>query len=189
MMRLCLRRTVFLSSRQSTQTCTKCQNVQFIPVSCQIRGYSDIVKDPDLRDYSPGEVQSTGTVSDDVDIITTESPERLQSLSSPVPSPQTPSTTKSRSAKRPVHFRMVETKKGRRGILDLQTAMKETSLRKRLGWSNPLLGVNPAYDMAMAFLTQDREEKIRIIKHLENRITHERQSTFPQGGSADSRRR
>jgi hypothetical protein len=187
-MRLCLWRIVFHTPRQSVRKCVVCRTSQFIPLSSQIRGYSDIVKDPDQIDNSPEGVQSTGTVSDDPEGISVEYPETQQPHSSPIP-PHPPSTMESRSVKPPIHFRMVEPQKGRRGLLDLQKAMKETSLRKRLGWSNPLLGVNPAYDMAIAFLTQDRKEKIRIIKHLENRIAHERRSMFFQGGSADNRRR
>ena len=180
-MRLCLWRIVFHTPRQSVRKCSVCRTSRFIPLSFQIRGYSDIVKDPEQNDNSPEGVQSTGTVSDDPDVIAVESPETQQPQSSPIPPPHPPSTTESRPVKPPIHFRMVEPPKGRRGLLDLQKAMKETSLRKRFGWSNPLLGVNPAYDMAIAFLTQDRKEKIRIIKHLENRITHERRSMFFSG--------
>lgn len=175
-----MRRIVFRTPRRLTGNYTRCQTSLFMPVSCQIRGYSDFVKDPDPIDNSLGPVLSTGTIFNDLDIIATESPETQQPQSSPVTHLHS-STMRSRPVKPPVHYRIAERKKGRRGILDVQKGMKETSLRRRLGWSNPLLGVNPAYDMAIAFLTQDRLEKIRIIKHLENRITHERQSTFYQG--------
>lgn len=175
-----MRRIVFRTSRQLTGNYIRCQTSLFMPVLCQIRGYSDFVKDPDQIGNSLGPVLSTGTVFSDLDITASESPETEQPQSSPVTHLHSP-TTRSRPVKPPVHFREAERQNGRRGMLDVQKAMKETSLRRKLGWSNPLLGVNPAYDMAIAFLTQDRQEKIRIIEHLENRITHERQSTFSQG--------
>src|SRR5437762_3433782 len=177
-MRICQARIVFHTPQKSTRRCTRCQKSHFVPLLSRIRGYTEVVKGHSTID-SPGGVDSSGTVPNDPDIITAESPEIRQPLLSSVSPPPPPSTPKTAPVKSPVHFRMVETKKGSRGILELQKATKETSLRKRLGWSNPLLGVNPAYDMALAFLTQDRKEKIRVIKHLQNRISHERQSGPP----------
>lgn len=84
-----------------------------------------------------------------------------------------------RTVKPVIHFRIINHRNAKEAALQLKQAMTETSLRKKLGWSNPLLGVNPAYDMALQYLEQDRQQKIRVIKALENRIAHERKRPPP----------
>jgi hypothetical protein len=64
----------------------------------------------------------------------------------------------------------------------LNRAITETSLRKKLHWYPPLTGVNPAYDMALIYLDQDRRQKIDAIERLEARIAHERESEFRLDG-------
>jgi len=68
---------------------------------------------------------------------------------------------------------------------ELNKALRETSLRRKLHWFTPLHGVNPAYDMATIYLEQDRMEKIEIIKRLEARIAYERKSNLPPQANTD----
>jgi len=172
-MRLSLRRIVFPRPRLTNRSCVICRNPQFSLSPSQNRRYSNIVKDSDAKVDG---VESTGAVDNDPDIIATESPEIQQSLVSPeLPTePPSPSTTK--TPKKVIHFRIVDIRNPKEAAAQLRKAMTETSLRRKLGWSNPLHGVNPAYDMAIAYLKQDRQSKIQAIKRLEKRIARERKS-------------
>jgi hypothetical protein len=59
----------------------------------------------------------------------------------------------------------------------LKYTMSCTSLRKPLVWRPPLLGVNPAYDLAIEFLTENRNQKKEVINRLSERIRNALQGT------------
>ena len=166
-MRHSLQRIVHLSS-QGSKECIRCQ----VP----LRGYGRWrVVGRTYATIKDEGVASTSTVPEDPDLITTEDP----SLQSPPPSPVPPTPPQSSSPriKEPWHFRLPPQKmdsKTRQN--ELKQAITETSLRKRLHWFPPLHGVNPAYDMAVLYLEQDRNEKIQIISRLEQRIAQEKES-------------
>jgi hypothetical protein len=54
--------------------------------------------------------------------------------------------------------------------------LAQTSLRKRLVWQEPLSGVNPAYDLALEFVNQEKQRVRAIIETLEKRINEAKQS-------------
>ena len=177
-MRLSLQRIVFYRPQQTNRSCLNCQSVQIIPFLIQNRGYADIVRD---SDESCG-VQSNIKVPD-LDVVTAESLEIQQAIPLPESPPQTSSspltTTPTISGKQPPRFWLVKAKTGRERDLELRKLMSQTSLRKKISWSPPSHGINPAYDMAIVYLNQDRREKIKIIKNLERRIQYERTCTTP----------
>lgn len=158
-----------------------CQGSQFTLFPSQTRRYSDSVKDSDRKqDGDVRGVESTVTVPSDPDLTTTESPELQNRL--PSPPTELSSSPFTKKASSVIHFRIPSKRKNPKdAATELRTAMSETSLRKKLGWSNPLRGVNPAYDMALIYLNQDRQQKIKVIKKLVNRIRNERKRTdhFP----------
>jgi DNA mismatch repair ATPase MutL len=61
----------------------------------------------------------------------------------------------------------------------LLKVIAETSLRRRIIWNPPLKEINPAYDMALDILEQDRAQKIKVVTRLENRLTRELERTHP----------
>jgi hypothetical protein len=146
------------------------------PFPSQIQRYSNDVKPTD-EDESPG-VESTGTVPNYPDIITTEAPEIQEQPPSPNPPSNPTSQDQRRLTKQPWAFRTVESKKkdSATRAKELAKAISQTSLRKNVHWYPPLQGVNPAYDMALFFLNNDRMKKIASIQRLQKRIDHERKS-------------
>lgn len=167
-MRLSLRRIVAQIPTIRNASCIRCQRI-YLPFSnihrttahFQFRGYADDIKNPESMEESPG-VKSTGIVPDDPDIITTESPE----IQNPPPS-RKPKSRRKNPAKSPA------TKP------DLLKTLSETSLRKKLIWHPPLTGINPAYDMALDILKQDRAHKFEIIKRLKRKLAREQESPHP----------
>ena len=192
-MRPSLRRIVLQKPQRISQSCIRCDSSQITSLrphrtlpSLQQRFYSDS-KDPTSKeDTADAGVESTGTVPEDPDIITTESPsiqEPPSSAAPATPAPQLPRSQKvytTAQQKEPWHFRLAERKmdaacKAR----DLRRMMTTTSLRKSVHWFEPLRGVNPAYDMALMYLKHDRRQKMAAIQRLEERIAKQRQSTIP----------
>ena len=188
-MRPSLRRIVLQtkSSRISQRHCIRCDSTQIVSLrprqplpSLQQRFYSDS-KDSNSKEASDAGVVSTGTVPDDLDIITTESP----SIQEPPPSPVPPcpenlrqQNSTSSKEKEPWHFRLAERKMTPAAkSKEVRRIMTTTSLRKSAHWYAPLQGVNPAYDMALMYLKHDRRQKMMAIQRLEERIAKERKST------------
>lgn len=182
-------------------------NIHRTTAHFQFRGYADDVKDPESKEESPG-VKSTGIVPEDPDIITTESHEIQNPPPSPNPpsegsSPSRPAKTarkwrpkysrralqnrKSRTTQNSARQQSTPKPKSKRQNPakspapkpDLLKTLSETSLRKRLIWHPPLTGINPAYDMALAILKQDRAHKFEIIKRLKRKLAQEQQSPHP----------
>jgi len=154
---------------------------------CPVRGYADEAGPSDAK-HDPVGVKSTGTVAEDPGIITTEEPQIREPppTSNPVPpltqsSSPSPYLSKSRGLKKAASFRLEETNNRKRAAAQLQRALTQTSLRKKLGWSEPLRGINPAYDIALEYLKHDRQEKIRNITRLESFIRRERESNLSHG--------
>jgi hypothetical protein len=149
-----------------------------------VRGYADDAKDSDANVQG---VESTSTVPEDPDLITTEAPETQEPPPTPDPnppptksSPPSPYFPKQRGlVKRSFSFQLEETNNPARAALQLRKALAQTTLRKKLGWSEPLRRINPAYDMAIDYIRNDRKEKIQIIKHLDHVIRQERESKCP----------
>lgn len=147
-----------------------------------VRAYADDAKESEANVKG---VESTGTVPEDPDLITMESPEIQEPL--PIPDPNSPSTKSSPPSPyfpkprglKPFSFKLEETNNPARAAVQLRRALTQTTLRKRLGWSEPLRGINPAYDMAIDYIRNDRKEKIKIIKHLDSVIRQERASNRP----------
>ena len=154
-MRHSLRRIVFQSSQNSV--CIRCRKPQLFVT---------------YRKYSTDGATSSSTLADNPELILTES---TTSPSSPLPS------STSLKPKEAWHFRLPPPKmdsKTRQN--ELTRALSQTSLRKKVHWFPPLMGVNPAYDLALTYLEQDRQKKIEIIEQLETRIAEEQESTpFP----------
>lgn len=170
-MRPSLKRIV-LQYPQSTNNCIRCQA---LPLNTRQFVSSTRTLYATTNDGDSG-VTSTSTVPEDPDIITTESHSLQNPPSSPLP-PNTPAPVPDRE---PWHFRLPNLKMdSATRQKELNKALRETSLRRKLHWFTPLHGVNPAYDMATIYLEQDRMEKIEIIKRLEARIAHERESNLP----------
>ena len=219
-MRLSLRRIVAQRPHIQTGNCIRCQRI-YPPISnihrptsvFQYRRYADDVKNPESKEESP-RVESTGTVPDDPDIITTESPGIQKPTSSSTPQPETSSPRQKQSSSsgrkssqkwKPKYskktaqsskskYPKTTTQKWKRKKYPRKAAQKskpkpkkpsllnviaETSLRRRIIWNPPLKGINPAYDMALDILEQDREHKIKVVTRLENRLTRERERNHP----------
>jgi hypothetical protein len=189
-MRQSLRRIAVQKSRRISQDCIRCDGSQGIRLRphrplpfLQQRFYSDDnARDPSPKEEDAG-VESTATVPDDPDIITTESPSIQQPPASPAPphsSPQippqtSPSTASSARKREPWHFRLPETQRDSAAkARQLRRMMTTTSLRRNVHWFAPIEGVNPAYDMALMFLKHDQRQKIAAIQKLEQRIAKER---------------
>jgi hypothetical protein len=134
--------------------------------------YSDIVQNPD-HPASSHDIESTSIVPGELDTMRTESSKIQQPPSSP-----SLLSTHAQQGKEPMHYRMPGAE-SLRDPRELRRLMSTTSLRKRIGWFNPLQGVNPAYDMALEFLNRDRKQKIEAIQRLENRIANEIQRFHP----------
>jgi hypothetical protein len=179
-MRASLRRIVLPTPQRVSRGCIRCERPQSLPrnivASTQHRSYSDIVKDSEAKEDTQG-VESTGTVPDDPDIITTESPEIQEPPPSSEPASQSSSSlSKPTRTKELWHFRLAEKKMDSRSrAKELASIISQTSLRKKLHWFPPLHGVNPAYDSACAYLKRDRDQKIEVIKRLEARIAREKE--------------
>jgi len=197
-MRLSLTRIVAQTSPICNENCIRLQRRSLFisnlrrPTSYfQYRGYADDIKNPEA-DESPG-VESTDTVPDDPDIITTESPE----IQNPPPSADPPSEASPASGahKRAPKWRTKYSKRKSKSTQKSQSMAKpkqkdsakapkpnllrtisETSLRRQLIWQEPLTGINPAYDMALHILQQDRAQKIEIINRLRKKLARERES-------------
>ena len=155
---------------------------------CPVRGYADEASVSNVKhdEIPPANVESTGTVP--ADTITTEKPEIQEPppTSNPVPpltqsSSPPPYLPKSGGLKKAVPFKLEETNNPKRAATQLQRALTQTSLRKKLGWSEPLRGINPAYDIAVEYLKHDRQEKIRNIARVESFIRRERESNLSYG--------
>ena len=176
-MRHSLGRIVLQKSQGISHNCIRCDTSRIGSLRCgqrlpSLQRYYSDSKDPSsTKDEG---VESTGTVPDDPDIITTESPSVQQRPSSPVPqtSPHTSQPISSSSRKsEPWHFRLAETKRDTAAkAKELRRMMTTTSLRKNVHWFAPAEGVNPAYDMALMFLKHDQRQKIAAIQKLEQRI-------------------
>jgi hypothetical protein len=168
-MRLSFRK-IFIQSRQ--HTCKVCGSIPFQVnqpgTTLQYRWYSGIVKN-----FGPPEdshdVESSSTIPGDSDTTKSESSDLHQS---PLPTPEL--STRTSQGEQAVRFKMPSLS-SLQDPQELQTSMSTTSLRKRIVWFNPLQGVNPAYDMALAFLNQNRQQKIEAIQRLESRIARETQ--------------
>jgi hypothetical protein len=155
-MRHAVRRVLYLSAPNAKE-CMRCQ--QYPLLNCST-----------IRGYATTEDEGVSSTLTGPDPITTESP----SLQAPPSSPLPPSPSKARE---PWHFRLPPQKMDSAARQkEINRAVTETSLRKKLHWYTPLHGINPAYDMATIYLQQDRSEKIQMIRHLEDRIKHERES-------------
>ena len=220
-MRLSLRRIVAQRPHIQTGNCIRCQRI-CPPISnvhrptsvFQYRRYADDVKNPESKDESP-RVESTGTVPDDPDIITTESPEIQKPPSSSTPQPEKsnprqnqssssrgrkssqkwkpryskktaqtskskyPKTTTQKWKQKKYPRKAAQKSKPKPKKPSLLKVIAETSLRRRIIWNPPLKGINPAYDMALDILEQDRAQKIKVVTRLENRLTRERERTHP----------
>jgi hypothetical protein len=196
-MRPSLRKIVLQNSQRIPQNCIRCETPQLTSLrrphqplpSLQQRFYSDS-KDPTSKDDSDAGVESTGTVPEDPDIITTESPSIQEPPESAVPPTSAPQTTRpqkvwtSAREKEPWHFRLAERKMGPNArAREVRRLMTTTSLRKSVHWFSPLEGVNPAYDMALMYLKHDRRQKMAAIQRLEERIAKERKGTPPSSSS------
>ena len=177
-MRPPIRRLLAYSSQKPLNRCLQCQFAHFplrqSVTTRSIRFYSD----EKSRDSNDSGVESTGTVPSDPDLITTETPQ----IQSPPPSslPDPPANPPTKNAKEPWTFK--QWKGGRDSkskAKDMRRAIEHTSLRRRVHWFPPLLGVNPAYDMALEYLEMIRREKIDVIQRLERKIQAERDSTLP----------
>jgi hypothetical protein len=181
-MQHCLRRIVLAQGPQRIAIpCTRSSPPQLLLRNGRrlfpVRGYADDAKESDANVQG---VESTGTVPEDPDLITTEAPETEEPPPIPAPSakssPPSPYFPKPRGLK-PFSFKLEETNNPARAALQLRKALTQTTLRKRLGWSEPLRGINPAYDMAIDYIRNDRKEKIQIIKRLDDVIRRERESS------------
>ena len=180
-MRLSLRRIVAHRPDRQTGNCIRCERIS-PPIArvlrstflFQYRGYADNVEDSGSKDTSPA-LESTGTVPD---TITAESFEtqQPQSQTSPpnYPSFSSPGGAKTISKRKP----KVSNKAEGTAKSDVMKAFTQTTLRKKIVWEPPLRGINPAYDMALEILAQDREQKIKVIDRLEKRLERERER-FP----------
>lgn len=178
-----MRRTLLNRPHIVSRLCFVCNRKQSCPplprqspFPSQIRRYSDEVK-PTEENESPG-IESTGAVPDDPDIITAEAPEIQQPHLSPNPPSDASSRDHRRLPAQPWTFRTVESRKkdSATRAKELAKAISQTSLRKNVHWYRPLQGVNPAYDLALLFLNNDRMKKIASIQRLQKRIEHERNS-------------
>ena len=194
-MRHCLRMLVFSAApHQRALPCTGHTQPQLLLRNgrrlCPVRSYADEAHPSNANrdEIPPACVESTGTVHEDPDIITTGNPEAQEPPPTPNPVPSStqssspsPYLAKPRGLVKAVSFKVEETNNPKRAAAQLQIAVTQTSLRKKLGWSEPLRGINPAYDMALDYLKHDRQEKIRNIKHLESLIRDERESNLSYG--------
>ena len=192
-MRQCLRIIVFpagLQRRALRRTRYACPQllVHNDRRMCRVRSYADEASVSNVKhdEIPPANVESTGTVP--ADTITTEKPEIQEPppTSNPVPpltqsSSPPPYLPKSGGLKKAVPFKLEETNNPKRAATQLQRALTQTSLRKKLGWSEPLRGINPAYDIAVEYLKHDRQEKIRNIARVESFIRRERESNLSYG--------
>lgn len=169
MMRLSFRR---IAIRSRHKTCKVCDRTLFHlnrpATTFQYCSYSDLVKKSDHPEGTH-DVEPANAVSVEPDTLATEPSKPEQ--------PPSPSKRTLR-AKQAVRYRMPSTK-SLRDPSELQRSISTTSLRKRISWFNPLRGVNPAYDMALEYLNQDRQQKIEAIERLETRIADEIQRFNP----------
>ena len=185
-MRASLRRMVVATPQRAHRSCIRCEAPQLLLrnthpslSTSQHRSYSDIVKDSETKEDTQS-VESTGTVPDDPDIITTESPEVQEPPLSPTPASESSSHSRQPQTEELWHFRLAEKKmSSSTRAQELAKIISQTSLRNRLHWYPPLHGVNPAYDIALLYLNRDRMNKIETIKHLEQRIARERERNYP----------
>jgi hypothetical protein len=151
------------------------------------RGYADEAKDSEAKNgISPSGAEFTRTAREDPDITAAENPEVQEAPALPDPvycgdqsASASPHLPKSRGLTKAVSFKLEETNDPKRAAAQLQKALAQTSMRKKLGWSEPLRGINPAYDMAIDYLRNDSKEKLNIIKNLESSIRRERESNNP----------
>jgi hypothetical protein len=181
-MRASLQRIVLLTPQRLPRYCIRCatpeslfRNIYPALSAFQHRVYSVVVKDSETKEDTLG-AESTGTVSDDPDITTTESLEAQEPPPSLTPASESWSPSTQPRTKESWHFRLAETKiSSATRAQELVTMMSQTSLRKKLHWYPPLHGVNPAYDIALLYLNRDRRQKMETIKRLEERIARERE--------------
>jgi hypothetical protein len=185
-MRASLRRIVLSTPQGAPRSCIRCEAPQLLLrnthpslSTSQHRSYSDIAKDSEAKEDTQG-VESTGTVPDDPDIITTESPEVQHPPPSPTPASESSSHSRRPQGKELWHFRLPEKKmSSATRAQEMAKIISQTSLRSKLHWFPPLHAVNPAYDIALLYLSRDRMQKIETIKHLEERIARERERNYP----------
>jgi len=184
-MRYSLPRTASQPPQRVTLNCMICNrllsSVPQLPSLSRCCQYSNFAKDSDIKEDAES-ARSTDMASDDPGVSTNVSPEHQEPTSSQMSSQHSsPSTIqKPNSVKQPWRFKMPPPplKDPAARSRELSQAMSETSLRKKLVWRAPFLGVNPAYDIALSYLREDRRKKIAAIHRLGIRIARERKSTI-----------
>ena len=165
------------------ENCIRCGQISYPTIIVhrlvQRRPQSNNVRNS-LENENVSAIGENLEVPENGDILNSGSLETRQPPRTTVPPVEESTSTaqKHTSTQKPWHFRHVVDEKmdSMAHAKELRRAMANTSLRKRLHWFPPLYGINPAYDMAVDFLRNDRAKKMRVIKLLEKRIAHERES-------------